>query len=292
MFWLENQTNSKRNFAEINFQDIHNKELVSRLTRSLCWQAALFDSVDGRVQVGALDLELRMGDVVIVPPRVPFLFSAKDLGGGAIRASGAWISFPPESLPNALKKLPECEGVFAFIAFAKNGQVGAPKDLNRSFARIRSIRRAKGMLRLARLYAFLELLAGETNWKMEVNLLEDSGLSVRDNSKMMAIKRFAESRFASDLTRDEAARFVGMEAAAFSRFFSRTVGMKFVDYVSTLRVQAAARLLNGKRVLPVREVAERCGFRSQSVFNRQFKKRLGTTPSEYRKNVEMEQVAP
>ena len=51
------------------------------------------------------------------------------------------------------------------------------------------------------------------------------------------------------------------------------------------RIEYAERLL-GSTTLTVREIAERCGYSSEYVFMRQFKKYCGQTPSEYRKNAQ------
>ena len=83
------------------------------------------------------------------------------------------------------------------------------------------------------------------------------------------------------ITLDEAAALAHLSRAAFSRFFHRTMGRTFTDYLNEVRVDAACRLLV-ETDLPVTAVAARCGFRNLSWFNRRFLRRKGVQPLRYR----------
>ena len=276
----------------ILLQDFDNKELGNTLERSSHWIIVLFSSVEGRVQLAQDDVDIGPGDMVAIPPATPFLFSARDSVYQSIIGSGSVISFDSRCLPPALGRLPESESVFSFIDSIPKGAVGRPNDYGRCLNRLRSVKQARGMLRIARLYALLELVASEVRWHHIAKNQNTKDLALRDAARMMAVKRYAENRLNSNLSRSEVAAHIGMDPSAFSRFFKRSTGRRFVDYLATLRVQAAARLLSSNRSIPVDEVAKTCGFRSQSVFNNQFKRRLGITPRQYRKNVDIEPLTP
>jgi AraC family transcriptional regulator len=64
----------------------------------------------------------------------------------------------------------------------------------------------------------------------------------------------------------------------FRKFFSATPG----DYVRDLRLEAAASLLNS-RDLSIAEVAVECGFSDQSQLSKNFKRKFGLTPGEFRR---------
>lgn len=67
----------------------------------------------------------------------------------------------------------------------------------------------------------------------------------------------------------------------FSRLFHEHAGISFKQYLTTLRVEYAKRLLE-ERQLPVIDVGSECGFHSPSQFIRAFKQITGMTPSAYR----------
>lgn len=75
---------------------------------------------------------------------------------------------------------------------------------------------------------------------------------------------------------------VGLSRAAFARRFKSLVGQPMFDYLTQLRMQRACQLL-AETELPLYEVANRAGYESEPSFVRTFRKRLGATPTAYRK---------
>ncbi len=75
---------------------------------------------------------------------------------------------------------------------------------------------------------------------------------------------------------------VGMSRAGFGKRFKALVEYSMFDYLTQLRLQRACELLEDTR-LPLYEVANRVGYESDLAFTRTFKKRLGITPTVYRK---------
>jgi AraC-like DNA-binding protein len=83
----------------------------------------------------------------------------------------------------------------------------------------------------------------------------------------------------------DAARVAGVSPAAFSRFFRREAGKAFSTYVNDVRCgEACAELRQSHK--PIAIVAAECGFTSNSHFNRQFRRRFGLTPRQYRQRGE------
>jgi AraC-like DNA-binding protein len=66
-----------------------------------------------------------------------------------------------------------------------------------------------------------------------------------------------------------------------SHLFSEKLNIGFNDYVNSLRVSSACRLLQ-QTDLSITAVSERSGFNTCRTFNRSFSKLLGVSPSEYR----------
>ena len=64
--------------------------------------------------------------------------------------------------------------------------------------------------------------------------------------------------------------------------FKKKLGLSFVDYLTSLRIAKARKLLLSHN-LSVKEVGEAVGYYSQSYFTKIFIKKEGCTPGEYRK---------
>lgn len=59
-------------------------------------------------------------------------------------------------------------------------------------------------------------------------------------------------------------------------------GLTFYQYINTLRVEYAIKLMEENPEMPIREVSELSGFRSQTTFRKVFKEVMGCLPSEIR----------
>ncbi|MDF1493501.1 response regulator transcription factor [Caproiciproducens sp. CPB-2] len=68
-----------------------------------------------------------------------------------------------------------------------------------------------------------------------------------------------------------------------SRVFRHSMGITFVDYVTRARIRKAIELLSNEE-MKIYEIAELTGYSSQHYFSSAFKKVLGVSPAEYRKN--------
>lgn len=70
----------------------------------------------------------------------------------------------------------------------------------------------------------------------------------------------------------------------FCTVFKQINNITIFDYIISKRCDMAAQLLLSNPELNVIEVAERCGFNNSANFNKSFKKRIGITPSQYRRS--------
>ena len=97
-------------------------------------------------------------------------------------------------------------------------------------------------------------------------------------------KRYIEAHYAEDISLLALAKLqLYMSPAYFSRLFHEKTGSTYVDYLNSVRLDAAAKLLCSAD-MSVANVAEKVGYRDQKYFTRRFKTRFGCTPSEYKKN--------
>jgi transcriptional regulator GlxA family with amidase domain len=72
-----------------------------------------------------------------------------------------------------------------------------------------------------------------------------------------------------------------MSERSFSRHYAEATGHTPARAIELLRVEAARNLLLETR-LPVKRVAERCGFGSEETMRRSFLRLLAVTPQDYR----------
>lgn len=90
------------------------------------------------------------------------------------------------------------------------------------------------------------------------------------------LARISES---SELSFKEAAHFMDMSDAYFSRYFHRAAGVPYSAYLNYVRTEKAIALLHGGEDLAMTEIAERSGFNTIRNFNRIFLRLTGYAPS-------------
>lgn len=90
--------------------------------------------------------------------------------------------------------------------------------------------------------------------------------------------------FEPALTIGQVAKRSGYPEYLVSAVINRRLGGSFCDYVNRLRVEAVRmRLADPAESRTILDLAYACGFTSKSTFNAAFKRELGDTPSNYRR---------
>ncbi|MDE6622393.1 MAG: AraC family transcriptional regulator [Lachnospiraceae bacterium] len=70
----------------------------------------------------------------------------------------------------------------------------------------------------------------------------------------------------------------------FSRIFNERSGYAFPDYLATLRIEEAGKILLREQNKSIQEICEMVGYSNASYFTATFKKKYGITPGQFRKN--------
>ena len=113
--------------------------------------------------------------------------------------------------------------------------------------------------------------------------LSDSYHGFRMDRKTKLIQQviqYVEDHIDDNITREDAASHVYINASYLSRLFKEVTGDSFSNYVVNRKMEHAIQLLQIDRVM-VYEVADRLGYKDPSYFARVFKKYTGKSPSDF-----------
>lgn len=93
---------------------------------------------------------------------------------------------------------------------------------------------------------------------------------------------YMAQNFREDITVEQLAGLVHLSKSHFMRCFRKAVGIGAIEHLSQLRIRAACEALcDGTE--QIADIAFACGYSNLSNFNRQFLKRVGCSPKEYRR---------
>lgn len=112
-------------------------------------------------------------------------------------------------------------------------------------------------------------------------LFEKNGIEGETEAIRPALEYMAQN-FREDITVEQLAELVHLSKSHFMRCFRKAVGIGAIEHLTQLRIQAACEAL-GDGGEQIADIAFACGYSNLSNFNRQFLKRVGCSPKEYRK---------
>ncbi|MGN1082640.1 MAG: AraC family transcriptional regulator [Candidatus Avispirillum sp.] len=90
-----------------------------------------------------------------------------------------------------------------------------------------------------------------------------------------------ENDISADITVDYAADIAALSKSHFEKTFRSLTGYTFIEYLNTMRMLRAQKLLT-KTSKSITEIAFECGFNSSNYFATVFRKYVGITPLKYR----------
>ncbi len=122
----------------------------------------------------------------------------------------------------------------------------------------------------------LEMIEGYTNKMRTIKLR-----GIYSKQIIHAID-YVISRLHSRILLSDAAEYLNISQAYLSRLFKKETGISFGDYVNKLKIEEAASLLTYTEYSDT-EISNLLAFSSQSYFIKVFKKYIGKTPKNYKK---------
>lgn len=104
---------------------------------------------------------------------------------------------------------------------------------------------------------------------------------VQSTQECIRLKRYIESNFMHDITLDTLAKISNLNKHYLVHAFTKHYGCPPIQYLCQVRIQSSKELL-ANTDYTITEIAQSCGFSSQSYFAQSFYKNCGMTASAYR----------
>lgn len=104
----------------------------------------------------------------------------------------------------------------------------------------------------------------------------------KDNKYINKAISFMHEYYGSDITINDICKLIYLSPCHFKRVFKDYTGQTPYQYLMRIRLEKAKEILSGKDI-SIDEVARLCGFVNSGHFSTVFKRIIGISPSEYRK---------
>jgi transcriptional regulator GlxA family with amidase domain len=103
-------------------------------------------------------------------------------------------------------------------------------------------------------------------------------------NRLAYVAQYINKHLSRNLHIRELADQACMSEPNFYRIFKQTFGMTPVDYINQQRISLASKLLRTtNRCLA--DISVECGFNNLTYFMKLFRREIGTSPSQYRKQM-------
>lgn len=96
---------------------------------------------------------------------------------------------------------------------------------------------------------------------------------------------YIDHNFKNNIKLDTIAPLFGYNSAYLGKIFNKSVGESFNSYIDHKRIEYSKQLLLENN-LKVYEIAEQAGYKNVDYFHKKFKKYVGESPAEFRKQME------
>lgn len=115
-------------------------------------------------------------------------------------------------------------------------------------------------------------------YSLSYTLSQDNN-SQKDISRFESVLKYIQSNFKnSDLSLIKISDMFFYNKKYLSTLFIKETGIKFTDYLNSLRIDEAKKLMKSKE-LSVTEISSKCGFSDSYYFSKVFKKYMGMPPT-------------
>ena len=114
-----------------------------------------------------------------------------------------------------------------------------------------------------------------------IERIEESKSQIQ-NIPVAQAKKYLEQHIGEDISLEMLAEKVNLSPSYFSTLFKNTTGKNYMEYVLTLRIEEAKRLLTETN-MSVNDIAAAVGYLDVHSFSKRFKKDVGIIPTKYRK---------
>ena len=128
--------------------------------------------------------------------------------------------------------------------------------------------------------AWIDALCG---YLSDIRHSREESWKSREAWLIVRINQYIEQHYQEDLTLTLLAEEMHYNPAYLSRFYKANTGVNLMTHLYSVRIQKARELLlssNDK----VSDIARKTGFCSTKYFNRVFKKVVGISPSQFRRD--------
>jgi AraC-like DNA-binding protein len=244
------------------------------------YEITLIEKGSGKRLVGDSYDNFEPGDLVMIGKELPHTWASDKMVKG--KSSAVVIQFN-EDILQGLLKLAEFENLKKLLSNSRQGLYYPQKNTLEITGLIKNLPDKKGIEKITALLQILDKLCYEKHISLASAYFQPvkGGLNEK---RITRVCQYIQENSAEKISIENAAALIHLSKSAFCKFFKRTTGKTFSDYVNEIRIGHACFLL-AETDKTIANICYGSGFESLTYFNRVFFKKKGARPKEFRNRV-------
>jgi AraC-like DNA-binding protein len=239
-------------------------------------------SGSGRRIVGDNISGFESGDLVLLGPNLPHCWEVLDTEKDE-EPFCLVTHFSENILKNDFFKIPELEKVVDLLKGANRGIRFKVKNDNEIRQILEKMSECKGLEYYIGLLKIFNILIQVEDCVKLSNPMNQSADFSKNLEKINKVYKYVFENIHEGIRLEEASAVLNMAPSSFCRFFKKKTNVTFMEYVKSVRVGIASKLL-AETNKQITHICYESGYNNLANFNHYFKKSMGKTPSEYRKS--------
>jgi AraC-like DNA-binding protein len=248
------------------------------------YELHLITETSGKAFIGDWIGPFQPGHLVLCGPRLPHNWISLDAPASGAAGRDRVIQFRHEPIEHAAEQIPELREVLQLLERSRHG-IEFFGLAERAQAHWDAVKAARGLRRFALFCEYLADLAHCTDYRLLSNVQMQGVEGEAGVDQINVIVDRITSNLAEPIVMSDIAAELGMSESRFSRFFKRSTGNSFTDFVNRVRINSACHLLMQTDHY-VTDICYQVGFNNVANFNRRFLEIKGMTPTEFRRQSE------
>ena len=240
------------------------------------YELCLTLNVRGKRILGNLVEDFTEKDLVITTPNVLHCYKRDDAFLN-VRCEVVVIQFPKELPSWGIFDTDQLRNIRNLLCQPAPGLKFSEETAEAVRERLLRLPRTEGFEAVQLFFGILHELACADRTQVELIGVQSSDSTLPHSRRINKIVQFVEKNYHHKISLED----VGMSASSVSRFFKQRTRHNFWDYLNGFRIDRAAQMMI-ETEHTISEISYACGFNNISNFNRVFRERIGTTPSDYR----------
>ena len=236
----------------------------------------------GRRIIGDNISGFEKGDLVLLGPNLPHCWEVLDSEKG-VTPSCIVTHFSENIINSDFFKMPELEKIVDLLKQSNRGirfKVNGGSEILEILEEMSECRGLEYYIGLLKIFNIL--INAEEREKLS-NPMNQAPIFSKNLEKINRVYEYVFQNIQEGIKLEEASAVLNMAPSSFCRFFKKKTNVTFMEYVKSVRIGIAAKLL-AETDKQITQICFESGYNNLANFNHYFKHSIGQTPSDYRKS--------